>query len=124
MPAAPKIIPADPQAWRQGFLDLRPGVSPCPGLTGTNWTAIHAKGIDFLEKWADEAVALDWTTLDLWGVHAEAGTTRVDYCGGLTMGTALVTGITKDRILSDHSTYYRNTPSRPTGAVPIWLFGR
>ncbi|MCJ2079876.1 hypothetical protein [Methylobacterium sp. J-090] len=124
MSAAPKIIPADAQAWRQSFLNLRPSVSPCPGLTGTNWTAVHARGLDFLERWADEAITLGWTTLDVWGVHPQIGTIRADYCGGMTMGTALVTGITENRIFSGYATFYRDTPGRPTGAVPIWLFGR
>ena len=124
MSATATIIPADPQVWRKGFLDLRPGVSPCPGLTGANWTAIHAKNVEFLDRWADEAAALGWTTLELWGVHPQVGTIRVDYCGGMTMGTSHVTGITKDRILAAHTTYYRDRPGRPTGAVPLWLFGR
>lgn len=104
--------------------DLRPTVSPCPGLTATNWSAIHAKGLDFLERRADEAVALGWTTTDLFGVHPRLGTIRVDYCGGLTMGTALTTGITENRIFSGHTTFYRDTPGRGIGAVPLWLFGR
>ena len=124
MPATPKIVPADPKLWRQGFLTLSPGVSPCHGLTGANWTAIHAKGIDFLDRWADQAVALGWTTLDCWGVHPEAGTIRSDFCGALVLSTDLVSGITETRMRFVNTTFYRDTPGRPEGAVPLWQFGR
>lgn len=124
MPALPKstITPADAQIWRKAFLDLRPSVSPCPGLTGENWTAIHAKGVDFLERWADQAVALGWTTLDLWGVHPEIGTIRSDFCGAMVMGNQLVTGIAEQRVYHQTTTFYRDTPGRPMGAIPIWAF--
>ena len=124
MPATPSIIPADPKLWRKGFLTLSPGVSPWPGLTGANWTAIHAKGIDFLDRWADQAVALGWTTLDCWGVHPEAGAIRVDFCGALLISTELVTAVAEQRMRFKNTTFYRDTPGRPEGAVPLWLFGR
>lgn len=124
MPATPAIIPADPKLWRQGFLDLRPTVSPCPGLTGANWTAIHAKSLDFLDRWADQAAALGWTTLDLWGVNPKNGTVRADFCGALVMSTDLVTAITEQRMQFTNTTYYRDKPGRPEGAVPLWLFGK
>jgi hypothetical protein len=69
--------------WGKAFLDLRPSVSPCPGLTGANWAAIHENAVTFLDRWADEAVRLGWTTLDCFGVHPEAGTIRPDYCGAV-----------------------------------------
>ena len=72
MSATATVVPSDAQVWRKRFLDLRPGVSACLGLTGANWTAIHAKGVDFLDRWADEAAALGWTTLDLFGVRPTA----------------------------------------------------
>jgi hypothetical protein len=37
---------------------LRPSVSPCPGLTGANWAAIHEQAVAFLDQRADEAVQL------------------------------------------------------------------
>ena len=49
---------------------------------------------------------------------------RIDYCVDMSMGTHLVTGITKDRIRAADSSYYRDKPGRTTGAVPLWLMGR
>lgn len=124
MPATPAIIPADPKLWRAGFLDLRPTVSPCPGLTGPNWTAIHAKGLDFLDRWADQAADLGWTTLDLWGVNPRNGTIRVDYCGAMVIGNAMVTEVTAEHIKWQNATYQRVKAARPEGAVPLWPFGK
>jgi len=124
MPATPAIIPADPKLWRQGFLNLRPSVVPCPGLTAQSWASTHEKCIDFLDRWADEAVGLGWTTLELFGVHPEAGLIRPDFCGGIVMSGDKVSAITANRIVFVNTAHYRDTPGRPTGAVPIWLFGR
>jgi hypothetical protein len=120
----PKLVPADPVLWRKAFLDLRPSVSPCPGLTGANWTAIHENAVTFLDRWADEAVRLGWTTLDCFGIHPEAGTIRPDYCGAVIMGAEAVSAITETRMRFVNTTYCRDTPGRPTGGVPLWQFGR
>ena len=124
MPATPKIVPADPKLWRQGFLDLRPSVVPCPGFTLQSWGATHEKCMDFLDRWADEAVALGWTTLDCFGVHSQIGTVRPDFCGALVLSGERVSGITETRMRFVNTTFYRDTPGRPEGAVPLWLFGR
>ncbi|KQO76405.1 hypothetical protein [Methylobacterium sp. Leaf88] len=120
----PKLVPADPALWRKAFLDLRPSVSPCPGLTGTNWTAMHEAAIDFLDRYADQAVALGWTTLDLWGVHPQAGTIRPDFCGAMVLSGEKVSAVHTDRIAFERTTYRRDKPGRPGGAVPLWTFGR
>jgi len=120
----PKLIPADPQLWRQGFLDFRPSVVPCPGFTLQSWGGAHEACIDFLDRWADQAVALGWTTLEVFGVHPEASTVRPDFCGAMVLGTERVSGIDENRIRFVNTTYYRNTPGRPRGAVPLWMFGR
>jgi len=122
--AALTIIPADPKLWRKGFLDLRPSVVPCPGFTMATWGATQAIGLDFLDRWADQAADLGWTTLNLWGVHPEAGTVRVDFCGALVLGSAMVTEVTAEHIKWQNATYQREQVGRPSGAVPIWLFGR
>ncbi|KQP67605.1 hypothetical protein [Methylobacterium sp. Leaf112] len=124
MSAAPKIVPADPHAWRQGFLNLRPNVVPCPGLTLQSWAGVHEACIAFLDARADEAAVLGWTTLDLFGVHPEAGVVRADFCGALVMSGERVSAITENRMAFVNTAYYRDKPGRPTGAVPIWLFGR
>lgn len=98
MSAESEIIPADAQSIGQGFPNLRHSVPPCSGLTGSNWMAIHAEGFDFFGKWAEQAVALGCTTLDLGGVHPQVGTVQVDYCGAIGMSNAIVTDVTARHI--------------------------
>lgn len=121
---APAIIPADPKLWRKAFIDLRPSVVPCPGFTLQSWGGAHEAGIDFLDRWADEAAALGWTTLDLFGVHPEAGAIRSDFCGAMALSTERVSAITDKHMQFGNMTFYRDKPGKPNGAVPLWLFGR
>ena len=123
MPASP-IAPADPALWRKAFLDLRPSVVPCPGFTALSWANTHEKCVDFLNRWADEAAALGWTTLELFGVHPSVGLVRPDFCGGIVISDAKVTAVTTNRIAFVNTAHYRDTPGRPDGAVPLWRFGR
>ena len=37
MPATPKIVPADPKLWRQGFLTLSPGIRRVTSLSVPIW---------------------------------------------------------------------------------------
>ncbi|KQQ39127.1 hypothetical protein ASF58_22815 [Methylobacterium sp. Leaf125] len=67
---------------------------------------------------------LGWTTLGLFGVHPEAGTIRPDYCGALIIGAEPVSAITETRMRFANTTFYRNTPGKPTGGVSLWQFGK
>jgi hypothetical protein len=120
----PKLVPADPKLWRQGFLDLRSSVVPCPGFTLQSWGGAHEACIDFLDRWADQAVALGWTTLECFGVHPEAGTIRVDFCGAMVLSAERVSGLTGTHMRFGNMTFYREKPGRPGGGVPLWAFGR
>jgi hypothetical protein len=84
----------------------------------------HETCVDFLDRWADQAVALGWTTLEIFGVHPEAGTIRPDFCGAMVLGTERVSEIDETRMRFVNTTFYRNVPGRPSGAVPLWTFGR
>ncbi|MHC1999543.1 hypothetical protein ACYQR9_03750 [Methylobacterium sp. CM6241] len=122
MSASPafKIEPNSPQAWREAFLNLKPSVVSCSGLTPTSWPAIHAASLDFLDKHADEAGRLGWTTLQLFGVHSDLGVIRSDFCGAMVLSGDLVTEVHPDFIRFARTRYFRYVPGRPTGAVPIW----
>lgn len=120
----PKLVPADPKLWRQGFLDLRPSVVPCPGFTLQSWGGAHEACVEFFDRWADEAVSLGWSTLDLFGVHPEAGTIRPDFCGAMVLSAERVSGIDETRIRFGNMTFYRGKHGRPTGGVPLWQFGK
>ncbi|WP_244479990.1 hypothetical protein [Methylobacterium sp. Leaf94] len=86
--------------------------------------AMHEAAIEFLDRYADQAVALGWSTLDLFGVHPQAGTIRPDYCGAMVLSGEKVSSVLADRIVFERTTHRRDKPGRPSGAVPLWTFGR
>ncbi|TXM66526.1 hypothetical protein FV226_23410 [Methylobacterium sp. WL12] len=96
---------------------------PCPGYTLEGWASVHARALAFLDTFGDQAEALGWTTPRLFNVHPEAGTIRVDACGGLVLPIGgPVRAITAATISFGHLTH-REMPGRPQG-IPIWDFGR
>jgi hypothetical protein len=40
------------------------------------------------------------------------------------MSTDLVSTVSEQRMRFLNTTFYRDTPGRPSGAVPLWLFGK
>jgi hypothetical protein len=126
MSASPafKIEPGSPQAWRESFLAMKPSVVPCPGLTAQSWQAVHAASLNFLDKHADEAGRLGWTTLQLFGVHPDLGVIRSDFCRAMVLSGDLVSEAHADFIRFERTRYFRNVPGRPKGAVPIWAAKR
>ncbi|MCC0809108.1 hypothetical protein FPV16_23395 [Methylobacterium sp. W2] len=126
MSASPafKIEPGSPQAWREAFLDMKPSVVPCSGLTPAGWQSVHAACFDFLDKNADEAGRLGWTTLQLFGVHPDLGVIRSDFCGAMVLSGDLASAVEADFIRFERTRYFRNLPGRPKGAVPIWAVKR
>lgn len=112
----------DIAAWRQGFMTLKPSTSPCPGLSGPKWQAVHAAAGEFLDHYATEAAGYGWTTLQLFGVHPFLGVVRSDYCGALVLSGEKPSGVEPDRILFQRTHYRRGVPGVPTGSVPLWSF--
>ena len=83
-----------------------------PGSTPQSGGGTHEKCNEFLDRWASVAVDLGWTTLDLFGVHPEAGIIRPDYCGALVMSDVKVTAITANQITFVNTLYHRDTPGK------------
>ncbi|MFK5595958.1 hypothetical protein ACFZ8E_02965 [Methylobacterium sp. HMF5984] len=53
-------------------------------LGSPHWQEMREAAIDFLDRFGEDAIALDWTATNLFGVHPTVGVVRVDYCGRLT----------------------------------------
>ena len=107
---------------RQSFSTLKPSASPCPGLAGPKWQAVHAAALDFLDFYADEAEGLGWSKLQLFGVHPELGVLRSDFCGALVLSGEKASGVESNRILFQRTHYLRDVPGVPSGGVPLWAF--
>ncbi|WP_243981124.1 hypothetical protein [Methylobacterium sp. E-045] len=97
---------------------------PSSGLTPASWQAIHTASLDFLNKHADEAGRLGWTTLRLFGVHPDLGVIRSDFCRAMVLSGDLVSEVQADFIRFERTRYFRDVPGRSKGAVPIWAARR
>ena len=115
---------SDVAAWRHAFSTLKPSLSPCPGLAGAKWQAVHAAALDFLDFYADEAASFGWSTLQLFGVHPELGVLRSDFCGALVLSGEKVSGVEPKRLLFQRTHYRRDVLGVPSGGVPLWAFER
>jgi hypothetical protein len=121
LPCPAKIPVGAPAEWVEGFARLSPNLQPCPGLR--HWPEIYARAARFLQRQGEQAADLGWSTLELFGVHPELGTIRVDCCGALVLyaGGAVV-DVTADQIRFER-TSYRRGPGAQLG-IPIWQCGR
>jgi hypothetical protein len=115
--------PLSPQAveWRNAFGALRPTSSPCRYLGTTAWANIHEACTDFIERFGADAVRMGWTAPQIFGVHPQHGTLRIDWCGVMITGGHKAIGIEPNRVLFGNVSGYRSTPGAPTG-IPIWEY--
>lgn len=118
-------MPSDPSsdvaAWRSAIERLSPVTPPCRYLSSARWGEMRTACLDFLDRFGIEAAQDGWTASDLFGVHPEHGTLRVDWCGALMVSGKPVKGVAPGRILFEKQTAYRKRPGRPIG-VPAWEF--
>lgn len=60
-----------PIEWAEGFATLQTALPP-RSMTESRWRQIIDDAGRFLDRWAANAAALGWTTLDVFGVHPGA----------------------------------------------------
>lgn len=73
---------------------LSPGVVPCRGLRDEEWRETQRRCQEFVERWGMQAYAAGWDTLRLFGMSADLGTIRGDFCGHLILLTRHVQEVT------------------------------
>ena len=115
---APDHCPPDVAEWRKAFGTLRLNSSPCRYLGAAAWANIHEACTDFIERFGAEAVRLGWTAPQIFGVHAQHGTLRIDWFGVMITGGHKAIGIEPNRNLFGNVSGYLNTPGAPTG-IPV-----
>jgi hypothetical protein len=108
--------------WRIGVERLARRPAPWQFNPG-DWREIVDASGAFLREWGEQAEALGWTTLDLFGCHPTAPAGRHDGGGlALYIGQGRVTALdassaTIDRKSGARLTFWRS----PTdGAIPVW----
>jgi hypothetical protein len=109
--------------WRSALEDLSPHASPCRHLAPAKWAAIRESALGFCDQFGAEAHRLGWTAPELFGVHPQHGTIRVDYCGVLMVGTEPARGVEANRVLFERTSGYRNGPGQQWG-IPVWEFAK
>ncbi len=82
---------------------------------------MYDSALAFIDRFGAEAVACGWTDVELFGVHPEHGTLRVDWCGALMIGVRPAVSVSADRISFGTMAIRHHAPGRPVG-VPIWTF--
>lgn len=123
MTAGPALSPADQVAtWRDALRPLDPNVAPVPGFLIGEWPGIRNEMARFLRDFGEEAVALGYDAIALFGVHRHAGAVRVDSTGALVGIKAVrVRGFEPGLIRFENGLAFRGVPNR-VESVPIWAF--
>ncbi|MCJ2115168.1 hypothetical protein MKK65_00895 [Methylobacterium sp. J-001] len=114
-------LPPAVASWRDQLERISERASPCRYLTPTQWATMRESAIDFCDRFGADALAFAWTDRQLFGVHPEHGTLRVDYCGALMIAGNRVQGVDADRIMFERTAARRDKPGQVWG-LPIWEF--
>ena len=113
-----------PREWAEGYARLQV-VRPPAGIAVWRWQQVIDDAGRFLDRWATQAVALGWRTLDVFGVHREKPVERFDAAGlvWLLRGAevvAITEMMAKLKTTSGATqTYARRDPEHPE-AVAVW----
>lgn len=117
----PADLPPAVATWRDQIERLSPHASPCRYMPPARWAAVREAAINFCDRFGADALALGWTAPQLFGVHAQHGTLRVDYCGAVITGSDKALGVEASRVLYERTSSYRDRLGQEWGP-PIWEF--
>lgn len=113
-----------PREWAEGFARLQV-VRPPAGIAVWRWQQVIDDAGRFLDRWAAQAAALGWRTLDAFGVHPEKPVERFDAAGlvWLLRGAEVVAIAEMTAKVKTTSgvlqTFSRRDPEHPE-AVAVW----
>ena len=119
---------AVPRDWFEGVRRL---ISlPCPrGISAARWGRLQMDAAVFLETWGAQASALDWCTVNIFGVNARAPFQRVDIAGLVRLldGRPVVAMTADEAVIlcptGARQTYRSKGPERGSGQVLLWDLG-
>lgn len=120
---APTLIPNPVAMWHGAIEAISPHAPPCRYLTSARWVPIRDAALDFCTCFGAEAHALGWTECELFAVHPEHGTLRIDYCGMLMISGDRVRAVEPTRLVFERGSAYRTKQGQVWG-VPVWEFAK
>lgn len=120
---APSALHPVVASWRGEIENLSPHASPCRYLPPAKWAAIRESALGFCDQFGNEAHRLGWTAPELFAVHPQHGTVRIDACGALMIGAEAARGVEANRVVFERTSGYRNGPGKVWG-VPVWEFAK
>lgn len=109
--------------WRGALENMSPHASPCRNLPPAKWAAIRESGIEFCDRLGGDAHRLGWTATELFAVHPEHGTLRLEFCGVLMIADLRPLAVEETRITTARGSAYRNKAGQVWG-VPVWEFAK
>ena len=118
---APVPLPDAVAGWRSALENMSPHASPCRYLSPARWVPLREAAIDFCDRLGAEAHRLGWTAEELFAVHPDHGTLRVDYCGAMMVSGSKAVAVEPTRIVFDRGSGYRNKQGQVWG-IPVWEF--
>ena len=129
MPAAPKAAKVPKvvdtlQSWVDGCWNLPKALPASAGITPERWRRIVDAAGRFMDRWAEDAIAAGWSTLDVFGADPDRPGARFD-CIGIVLLLDGCRIVDVDEHGADLMTdtgakqRYRRRPL-PTGTVPLW----
>jgi hypothetical protein len=118
---APTLIPNPVAMWHGAIENISERASPCRYLTPAQWATMRESALDFCTRLGAEAHTLGWTAPQLFVVHPDHCTLRVEYCGALMIAGNRVQGVDADRIMFERTAARRDKPGQVWGP-PIWEF--
>ena len=118
---APTLLPNPVAIWHGAIENISPHASPCRYMPPSRWASVRENCLDFIARFGAEAHGLGWTAEQLFGVHPEHGTLRIDYCGALMTASDKAIGVEANRVLYERTSNYRDRPSQEWGPS-IWQF--
>ncbi|MCJ2090795.1 hypothetical protein MKK88_33150 [Methylobacterium sp. E-005] len=82
---------------------------------------LRETAIDFCDRLGAEAHALGWTAAELFALHPEHGTLRVDCCGVLRVSSSKALAVKPTRVKFDRGSGYRTKQGQVWGIL-VWEF--
>ena len=119
---APSMLPDAAAMWRSAIEDISPHASPCRYLAPARWAPLREAAMDFCDRrrrgappWLDGP--------ELFAVHPEHGTLRVEYCGVMMITGNRAQAVEPTRVVFERGSAYRTKPGQEWG-IPVWEFAK